>query len=283
MKLVALLFVFALTASAHDFSDCGSVQASVSTLTMTPDPPVPGQTLSITITGTLTNAITSGSAVVTATYLGIQVIDQTLDICKLISGGCPTTAGPFTATYSTPLTSAAPAGAYDVKLTASTNTASALCLTTSFNIGGSSSMEAVEDLSKTLVFSPVTGKFTLGDHPFSDCGSQGVTVNSVVFDPYPPVPGKQMTITLTGSLAHAASSGTINIDATYIGISVLNENKNLCDLLSGGCPAAAGAFTADYSTGLTSAAPAGTYTATISGSTNAGDKICISSSFAIGA
>jgi len=145
--LFALLALVALTSALevdHVFTNCGSSTdpIQVKNVTLTPDPPTKGTTLSVTQSGTSSLPINGGSvnvkvpvALYSAStgflgcyfscfiyahnrpqvyYLGIPVISKTFDVCATTH--CPSPAGPFTGTSGMPVPSYAPPGAYTTKV-----------------------------------------------------------------------------------------------------------------------------------------------------------------------
>ncbi|KAG0310394.1 hypothetical protein BGZ97_012591 [Linnemannia gamsii] len=90
----AALIALASSATAA-FSSCGSSSDSFSlgSISYTPNPPKVNQSLCITLKGTLKTPVTAGSTIrITATFWGINVYDQTADLCAGLVGGanpCP--------------------------------------------------------------------------------------------------------------------------------------------------------------------------------------------------
>eukprot|EP01111_Echinosteliopsis_oligospora_P010431 TRINITY_DN3239_c0_g1_i3.p1 TRINITY_DN3239_c0_g1~~TRINITY_DN3239_c0_g1_i3.p1 ORF type:complete len:124 (+),score=52.24 TRINITY_DN3239_c0_g1_i3:314-685(+) len=90
---------------------------TISSITITPNPPVKGGNFTVVAAGTLDEQITGGNITLTVKYdKFITVLKQTDDLCA--DGGCPISAGSFTKTISQALPSAAPAGSYSVHVTA---------------------------------------------------------------------------------------------------------------------------------------------------------------------
>ncbi|KAF8937887.1 putative phospholipid transfer protein [Dissophora ornata] len=125
----AVVAAIALATSASAaFSSCGSStdDFQLSSVTYTPNPPVVGQSVCITIQGTLSTPVTQGATIhVTATFWGINVYDQTSDLCAGLAGGatpCPiaTTVGNVTDCITVP--SNVPAGV-QINLQATANNA----------------------------------------------------------------------------------------------------------------------------------------------------------------
>ncbi|KAG0246001.1 hypothetical protein B0O80DRAFT_446558 [Mortierella sp. GBAus27b] len=91
---VAAAIALATSASAA-FSSCGasSDDFQLSSVTYTPNPPKVGQSVCITLNGSLNKAVTQGATIrTTATFWGITAYDQTSDLCAALVNGtnpCP--------------------------------------------------------------------------------------------------------------------------------------------------------------------------------------------------
>ena len=110
MKLTACLLLFA-GAAAHDFSTCATDKLSLATIDLTPDPPVKGQDLKVTMTGKPTVAVSGGTAHLTVKAFGITIATKDFDLCKDMGVTCPQPAGSaFSGSLTYTIPSAAPAG-----------------------------------------------------------------------------------------------------------------------------------------------------------------------------
>jgi len=90
---------------------------------------------------------------------------------------------------------------------------------------------------------------------FKNCDTNGaVTVQSVDVSPDPVVSGQNLDVKASGTSTMALSSGTIEIAASVFGVTVLKENKDLCDCMS--CPVDVGEFSLNYAYALDSKVPA---------------------------
>ncbi|KAF9909516.1 Phosphatidylglycerol/phosphatidylinositol transfer protein [Linnemannia zychae] len=128
MKFIATaaaLIALASSATAA-FSSCGSSSDSfsLSSVTYTPNPPKVGQNVCITLNGSLSKEVSAGSTIrVTATFWGINVYDQTADLCAGLAGGanpCPISTAATTVTQCITVPSNVPAGvSLNLKATAS--------------------------------------------------------------------------------------------------------------------------------------------------------------------
>ncbi|KAG0371025.1 hypothetical protein BC939DRAFT_437484 [Gamsiella multidivaricata] len=92
----AAVAALALASSASAaFSSCGSSsdEFHLTGVTYTPSPPKVNQDVCITVKGTLATPVAQGATIrVTATFLGIQVYDQTADLCAGLANSttpCP--------------------------------------------------------------------------------------------------------------------------------------------------------------------------------------------------
>lgn len=111
--LLVLLAATASQAAAHSFSKCGDDSLHISAVTLDPDPPVVGKTLSVTFSGQApkTVAITDGAAAqLEVQVFGITIATVNFDVCKDMGVSCPVAAGaPFKGTVTYQIPSAAPA------------------------------------------------------------------------------------------------------------------------------------------------------------------------------
>ena len=82
-----------LAVAAHDFTVCSGVtdHMGTATITLNPDPPLPGANFTTTTVGTPDQDITGGTVKVTVKALGITVKKAQYDLCDLYA--CPVKAG----------------------------------------------------------------------------------------------------------------------------------------------------------------------------------------------
>ncbi|KAK3826022.1 MAG: hypothetical protein J3Q66DRAFT_113253 [Benniella sp.] len=113
----AVVAAIALATSASAaFSSCGSStdDFQLSTVSYTPNPPKVGQSVCITLKGTLSKQVTQGASIrTTATFWGINVYDQTTDLCAALSNStnpCPIATTVNTVTHCVDVPSNVPAG-----------------------------------------------------------------------------------------------------------------------------------------------------------------------------
>jgi len=90
-------------------------------------------------------------------------------------------------------------------------------------------------LSALLILSSTLGSVT-------DCskGASQVKINSMTFQPYPPVKGQNSTLTLNLNVPTDILAGTATYSFTYNFIPITPDVKDLCGEVPGGCPIKAG-------------------------------------------
>lgn len=76
---------------------CASANALLKNLkyTITPSNIIPGEKVTVTVSGDLSQEVTAANAIVSASFDGIPVYHKTLNACTLKEGVCPFPAGPF--------------------------------------------------------------------------------------------------------------------------------------------------------------------------------------------
>jgi cathepsin B len=114
-----LLAAFCAVAFA-DWKNCGSSSDALQIQNLVvPGTLTPGQPISISFSGTLSEQLTGGNVVISVTFLGITVFSKTYDLCKLVSEGgssCPVAAGPLSISKQETMPSGAPRGTYQGKV-----------------------------------------------------------------------------------------------------------------------------------------------------------------------
>eukprot|EP00761_Pharyngomonas_kirbyi_P007561 gb/GECH01007571.1/.p1 GENE.gb/GECH01007571.1/~~gb/GECH01007571.1/.p1 ORF type:complete len:144 (+),score=27.43 gb/GECH01007571.1/:1-432(+) len=126
MKILRLLFVvlaiFGITYAQIHTDDCGksSDDFQVSSIDFSPNPPVSGKPLDISVSGNLKKTVTSGQAKLSVDYEGIPIIDgQKFNICKLSKKyPCPLKEGDITLGGTVDIPRYSPSGKYKGKVTA---------------------------------------------------------------------------------------------------------------------------------------------------------------------
>jgi len=94
----------------------GPVHVQIATLDVNPNPPVIGQNVTFTATGTSNEQITGGEILVVLTYSQIALVNQTFPLCSTISDfeiKCPVASGPLKFTVNQQIPSALPSGPYE--------------------------------------------------------------------------------------------------------------------------------------------------------------------------
>jgi len=124
MKYVLLLALLALcvypTVAQQIWTNCGNAKDkfTIGTVTVVPDPPVKGQNLTVGITGTYTETVTSGTIKVTVKYGIITLLNKSDPLCGAETGiTCPIPQGPWTFKVTELIPSDAPGGSYTGQLT----------------------------------------------------------------------------------------------------------------------------------------------------------------------
>jgi len=149
MKLICLtilLLVAAVSAQTSiPFTDCsgGTSHAKVSTITANPYPPVKGQDITIAVTGALDEEITASQYTINVTYLGINLLTKTGDLCQLSpSFQCPHAAGPISVSDTLNIPSIAPSGTYDINIGANDQNGQVLlCVQVSVSINAALNLD----------------------------------------------------------------------------------------------------------------------------------------------
>eukprot|EP01025_Chloroclados_australasicus_P045956 TRINITY_DN50706_c0_g1_i1.p3 TRINITY_DN50706_c0_g1~~TRINITY_DN50706_c0_g1_i1.p3 ORF type:complete len:227 (+),score=31.94 TRINITY_DN50706_c0_g1_i1:44-682(+) len=140
LAVVAVLFVASAYAAPTDiWSNCGSSSDHLKNLqiSVTPDPPKKGQDVTIAASGTLDEEVSSGKITVEVEFLGIKVVNKTLDLCQTISKyqQCPIKQGPLSVKLTESLPSDAPSGHYTGKATITAQSgAEVACVSLDFNL-----------------------------------------------------------------------------------------------------------------------------------------------------
>ncbi|KAG0238342.1 Phosphatidylglycerol/phosphatidylinositol transfer protein [Actinomortierella wolfii] len=91
---ITALAAFAVSVQAA-LTSCGTStdDLQLTSLSYTPNPPKVGQDICVTLKGTLKKEVTQGASIrIVGTFWGINVYDQTLNLCDSLAGGpnpCP--------------------------------------------------------------------------------------------------------------------------------------------------------------------------------------------------
>jgi len=124
MKLIIALVLFTVCACiyAEPYTNCSSPSAHfhIDTISITPDPPKKGQHLQVTASGRLDKTITAGNVNIQIKYLGVVVVNENEDICKIApKPGCPIAAGAYKQSAGADIPGSVPGGRYtgSIKIT----------------------------------------------------------------------------------------------------------------------------------------------------------------------
>jgi len=157
MKVAIFLTLLLSVAFADIWTNCGSSSddLTIDTVSITPDPPKIGQTLTIVATGSLSTTVTGGSAFVSIIYDGfLPVLNNTFALCTLanqIGVKCPLAQGPVGFKVSQAIPAVAPSGSYGGKIVATDQNGKEIaCISLSFNMSAAKKVhrEAIKVINK---------------------------------------------------------------------------------------------------------------------------------------
>jgi hypothetical protein len=104
-------------AASLPFTECGTdTPAHVTSIDVTPHPLQAGRPAAITLRGTLSERVTSGTYDLRVTYLGAQLLHNSGDLGDVVH--LPLAAGKFAIHKRVPVPAQAPSGKYNLTLTA---------------------------------------------------------------------------------------------------------------------------------------------------------------------
>ncbi|KAJ7110120.1 MD-2-related lipid-recognition domain-containing protein [Mycena epipterygia] len=117
------LFTFLLTyasAAGWQYVDCGtpSQPLQIGSINVSPDPPMPGQDLTVTVNAVVTETIEEGASADVVVKLGlIKLLQKKFDVCeearnKNATVSCPVEPGPYTVVQTVALPKEIPQGEY---------------------------------------------------------------------------------------------------------------------------------------------------------------------------
>jgi len=117
--------------------------------------------------------------------------------------------------------------------------------------------------------------------PYNDCNESGhVKILNVTANNWPPVKGSNLILNVTGNADEKVTSGTYNLQVTYYGITIINQNGDLSTFIQ--LPAGPGIVNISYSEDLPSSAPSGPYVVTISTlDQNSQNLLCLQVQFSL--
>jgi len=135
---ILLLVLFAAVCYADIWSNCGqaSDHLQIDTVTITPDPPVAGQNITVSASGYLDEIVTNGTVNVVLKYDNfITVVKQTISICESGAVTCPIAAGQYSQTITELIPSSVPRGQYNGTVTIADQTGSEIaCISLGFEL-----------------------------------------------------------------------------------------------------------------------------------------------------
>eukprot|EP01112_Ceratiomyxa_fruticulosa_P022583 TRINITY_DN831_c0_g1_i1.p1 TRINITY_DN831_c0_g1~~TRINITY_DN831_c0_g1_i1.p1 ORF type:complete len:157 (-),score=41.49 TRINITY_DN831_c0_g1_i1:158-628(-) len=146
---VTLFAILATCIYADIWSDCGtsSDHFQIGTVSIIPDPPVKGQPLTVSVSGTLNEEVTAGNISIYVKYGFITILKQTDNICDQDYLPCPIQAGPYTHNITETIPADTPSGHYTGQVQAiDQNKQEILCV--SLNLQLSSGAEMAEKASQ---------------------------------------------------------------------------------------------------------------------------------------
>lgn len=122
--------------------------------------------------------------------------------------------------------------------------------------------------------------------PFTSCSDHAhATIKSIDVTPYPPVPGKDLTIVVHGSSDETIESASFDASVTIMGVPIFSLKGDACKLDESvfKCPHPAGPIALKKVISLPSIAPAGTYGISLSSKDQNGDDlVCATAQITIG-
>jgi hypothetical protein len=118
---------------------------------------------------------------------------------------------------------------------------------------------------------------------YSNCGSSSDILSNptVTIVPDPPVKGKEITVTASGTFSSEITSGNVNAVIDILGIPVINKNIDLCTASPKvTCPITAGRHSIEISQLIPSSVPSGAYTGKVVATDQNGKQIaCVALKF----
>jgi len=115
---ICLTLIAAIVLADQPWENCGTDKdhLKIESLTITPSQLTPGQDFTVSLKGSLDEKITSGSAQIDVTYLGIKIFSHTYDLCSFPGFPCPISQGPLEITQTETMPSVVPKGTYKGKI-----------------------------------------------------------------------------------------------------------------------------------------------------------------------
>ncbi|KAK9849124.1 hypothetical protein WJX84_009227 [Apatococcus fuscideae] len=131
----ACLVLLSICSSAHavNWKECGEGKTKISSVTLTPDPPVAGSMADFGIKGDSGIDVSAGTLSLAVAFMGFPIWSETKDLCERTQ--CPVKKGPVELAVQEYLPPLTPPGAYNITITAQTTAnVQLLCLQVDFQI-----------------------------------------------------------------------------------------------------------------------------------------------------
>jgi len=114
---VVLLSIYSLALGQYPYKNCGGPSDHFSNIkvSVSPNPPVIGQNLTVVASGNTDEVVNGGTVLIDLTFDGIELLNTTFNLCTLIQTlavPCPLQKGFHQFTVVQPLPSEVPAGDY---------------------------------------------------------------------------------------------------------------------------------------------------------------------------
>lgn len=109
------VILLSLLANQISFEKCGNGTLEIDSIIASPFPLQQGVDTMIVASGTLSQAITSGSYDITISLGGLQLYEKTGDLCTLDKDVCPQSTGTKTITRNFTIPTSIPSGQYTAK------------------------------------------------------------------------------------------------------------------------------------------------------------------------
>jgi|GEM_PF-4157909 len=108
--------------------------------------------------------------------------------------------------------------------------------------------------------------------PFTNCGTHTpARVTSIDVNPSPLQPGRNVTVTLRGSLSQRVTGGSYDVSVSYLGASLLHTSGDLAEVVH--LPLPAGKFSLHETVRVPQQAPSGKYHLTLTAADQHDDQL----------
>jgi len=113
MKAILLVLLVVSVAFADIWTSCGTSgdEFTIGSVTITPDPPVKGQNITVALKGTMNTVVQSGTIHVDFKYSIVTILNKDEPLCAA-PVTCPIPVGPFGISVTDLIPSDAPSGSY---------------------------------------------------------------------------------------------------------------------------------------------------------------------------